>query len=167
MGSVGLQLDQASLENLLIPNAGNSGETVSDIDCFLRILDHFTSIEQSSAAPSLSIVDESQVMDRTRPLTLLTTVANLVDAYLAEVSADLNLKFSKFQSLAASVPSYARPVSDGIYRAIDIFLKAHPSLTDSEREQVCRFMNCQKLSFEASPHAAQNERLPLRVIVQP
>lgn len=27
-------------------------------------------------------------------------------------------------------------------------------------------MNCQKLSMEASTHAAQNERLPLRVIVQ-
>ncbi|KAJ8542178.1 hypothetical protein K7X08_017044 [Anisodus acutangulus] len=29
-----------------------------------------------------------------------------------------------------------------------------------------RLMNCQKLSLEASTHAAQNERLPLRVIVQ-
>ena len=27
-------------------------------------------------------------------------------------------------------------------------------------------MNCQKLSLEVSTHAAQNERLPLRVIVQ-
>lgn len=27
-------------------------------------------------------------------------------------------------------------------------------------------MNCQKLSLEASTHAAQNERLPLRVVVQ-
>lgn len=45
-------------------------------------------------------------------------------------------------------------------------LQAHPWLTDSEREQICRLMNCQKLSLEASTHAAQNERLPLRVIVQ-
>ncbi|CAN1332154.1 BTB/POZ domain-containing protein At5g03250, partial [Linum perenne] len=44
--------------------------------------------------------------------------------------------------------------------------QAHPWLTDSERELVCRLMNCQKLSLEASTHAAQNERLPLRVIVQ-
>jgi len=27
-------------------------------------------------------------------------------------------------------------------------------------------MNCQKLSLEACTHAAQNERLPLRVVVQ-
>lgn len=45
-------------------------------------------------------------------------------------------------------------------------LQAHPWFTDSEREQICRLMNCQKLSLEASTHAAQNERLPLRVIVQ-
>ncbi|KAL2323252.1 hypothetical protein Fmac_027631 [Flemingia macrophylla] len=44
--------------------------------------------------------------------------------------------------------------------------QAHPWLIDSEREQFCRLMNCQKLSLEASTHAAQNERLPLRVIVQ-
>lgn len=44
--------------------------------------------------------------------------------------------------------------------------QGHPWLTESEREQVCRLMNCQKLSIEASTHAAQNERLPLRVVVQ-
>ncbi|KAL0926102.1 hypothetical protein M5K25_004489 [Dendrobium thyrsiflorum] len=43
---------------------------------------------------------------------------------------------------------------------------SHPWLTDSEREQLCRLMNCQKLSLEACTHAAQNERLPLRVVVQ-
>lgn len=44
--------------------------------------------------------------------------------------------------------------------------QAHPWLVDSEKEQLCRLMNCQKLSLEACTHAAQNERLPLRVIVQ-
>jgi hypothetical protein len=45
-------------------------------------------------------------------------------------------------------------------------MQAHPWLTDSEREQLCRLMNCQKFSLEASTHATQNERLPLRVTVQ-
>lgn len=45
-------------------------------------------------------------------------------------------------------------------------LQAHPWLTETEREQLCLLMNCQKLSLEACTHAAQNERLPLRVIVQ-
>ncbi|XP_051131537.1 BTB/POZ domain-containing protein At5g03250-like isoform X2 [Andrographis paniculata] len=163
---VGFQLDQASLEDLLIPNVCNSGETSYDIDCFQRILDQFMVMEQTSAAVSPSIVEDSHVMDGTRSLSSLTMVADLVDAYLAEVAADANMKFSKFQTLAAAVPDYARPISDGMYRALDIYLKAHPLLTDPEREQICRFMNCQKLSLEASTHAAQNERLPLRVVVQ-
>ncbi|KAG5385063.1 hypothetical protein IGI04_036533 [Brassica rapa subsp. trilocularis] len=36
----------------------------------------------------------------------------------------------------------------------------------TERENLCRLLDCQKLSLEACTHAAQNERLPLRVIVQ-
>ncbi|KAL7136655.1 hypothetical protein ABFS83_10G044400 [Erythranthe nasuta] len=164
---VGMQLDQAALEDLLVPNMGYSVETLYDIDCFQRILEHFMAMDQASTAASpCVIVEESQLVEGTHSLTSLTMVANLVDVYLAEVAPDVNLKFPKFQSLAATVPDYARPLSDGIYRAIDIYLKAHPWLTDSEREQICRLMNFQKLSLEASTHAAQNERLPLRVVVQ-
>ncbi|KAL0708917.1 hypothetical protein Bca4012_015895 [Brassica carinata] len=54
----------------------------------------------------------------------------------------------------------------GIVPSPCIMEEAHPWITDSEREHICRLMNCQKLSLEASAHAAQNERLPLRVIVQ-
>ncbi|XP_058212832.1 BTB/POZ domain-containing protein At5g03250-like isoform X2 [Rhododendron vialii] len=167
---VGAQLDKASLEDVLIPNMGYSVETLYDIDCFQRILDHFMSMDQATAAVASSsspcIVEEGELMEGTPSLISITMVANLVDAYLADVAPDVNLKFPKFQSLAATVPDYARPLTDGIYRALDIYLKAHPWLTDSEREQICRLMNCQKLSLEASTHAAQNERLPLRVIVQ-
>ncbi|XP_049362700.1 BTB/POZ domain-containing protein At5g03250-like [Solanum verrucosum] len=163
---VGLQLDQAALDDLLIPNMGYSVETLYDIDCFQRILDHFMSIDQASSAPSPCIMEENQLMEGSTSLTSLTRVVNLVDSYLSEVAPDVNYKFPKFQSLAATIPDFARPLTDGIYRAIDIYLKAHPWLTDSEREQICRLMNCQKLSLEACTHAAQNERLPLRVIVQ-
>ncbi|CAH1419880.1 unnamed protein product [Lactuca virosa] len=47
-----------------------------------------------------------------------------------------------------------------------VILQAHPWLTDSDWELLCRLMACQKLSLEASTHGAQNERLPLRFIVQ-
>ncbi|KAM1801035.1 hypothetical protein ACFX11_032696 [Malus domestica] len=164
---VGAQLDQAVLIDLLIPNMGYSVETLYDMDCIQRILDHFMSVNQASlASSSPCIIEEGQLMTGTDPLTPITMVASLVDGYLAEVAPDVNLKLPKFQALAAVIPEYARPVDDGIYHAIDVFLKAHPWLTDAEREQLCRLMNCQKLSLEASTHAAQNERLPLRVIVQ-
>nr|KAJ0193186.1 hypothetical protein LSAT_V11C800422660 [Lactuca sativa] len=93
-------------------------------------------------------------------------VANLIDNYLAEVASDVNLKLKKFQSLVATVTDFARSIDEGIYRAIDIYLKAHPWLIDSNWELLCRLMAYQKLSLEASTHAAQNERLLLRFIVQ-
>lgn len=122
---IGMQLDQSSLEDLLIPNIRTSAETLYDIDCFQRILDHFMSIEQASGAVSPCIVEESQMVEGNGSLTSLTMVANLVDAYLAEVAPDINLKFPKFLSLAAAIPDYARPIADGIYRAIDIYLKVY------------------------------------------
>ncbi|KAJ9540281.1 hypothetical protein OSB04_026787 [Centaurea solstitialis] len=164
---VGAQLDSAAVDDILIPNQGfNSVDTLYDIDCFQRILDHFMSMDSCSSALGTPCIVEEGLEDGAQSLTAITSVANLVDAYLADVAADVNLKFSKFQSLAVAVPDYARPHSDGIYRAIDIYLKAHMWLTECEREQICRLMNIQKLSLEASTHAAQNERLPLRVIVQ-
>ncbi|CAH2072837.1 unnamed protein product [Thlaspi arvense] len=95
---IGVQLDEAALEDLLIPNMGYSAETLYDIDSVQRILDHFM------------------------------------------------LTFDSSSSCYSNI--------------------AHPWLTESEREQLCLLMDCQKLSLEACTHAAQNERLPLRVIVQ-
>lgn len=165
---IGAQLDQAAVEDIMIPNVGYSVETLYDIDCVQRILDHFmVAYQEELEYDSNSMDDDRQLIaGDSHSLSPITTVSNLVDRYLAEVAPDVNLKLSKFQSLAAVIPDYARPLEDGIYRSIDIYLKAHPWLTESEKEQLCRLMNCQKLSLEASTHAAQNERLPLRVIVQ-
>ncbi|XP_074561127.1 BTB/POZ domain-containing protein At5g03250-like, partial [Curcuma longa] len=165
---VGAQLEDATLEDLLIPNLGYSIETLYDVDCMQRILDYFISVNhpERSLTTSPCVEDEGQLIASSTALTSMTMVAKLVDGYLAEVASDVNLKIQKFQSLGALIPDYARPSDDGIYRAIDVYLKSHPWLTDSEREQLCRLMNCQKLSLEACTHAAQNERLPLRVIVQ-
>ncbi|XP_043814703.1 BTB/POZ domain-containing protein At5g03250 isoform X1 [Manihot esculenta] len=164
---VGAQLDQAVLVDLLIPNVGYSAETLYDVDCVQRMLDHFVSLHQETAlSTSPCIVEEGHFLEETDALTPITMVASLVDEFLAEIAPDVNLKLQKFELLAATIPDYARPLDDGVYHAIDVYLKAHPWLTDIEREQLCRLMNCQKLSIEASTHAAQNERLPLRVIVQ-
>ncbi|XP_039126631.1 BTB/POZ domain-containing protein At1g30440-like [Dioscorea cayenensis subsp. rotundata] len=161
---IGMQLDQATIEDLLIPNFSSSMETLYDIDCIHRILEHFLAMDQATGGASPCVVDDEHLGSPS--LTPITTVAKLIDGFLAEVAPDVNLKLPKFQSLAAAVPEYARPLDDGLYRAIDIYLKAHPWLTETEREQLCRVMDCQKLSLEACTHAAQNERLPLRVIVQ-
>nr|GLL30127.1 BTB/POZ domain-containing protein At1g30440 [Ipomoea trifida] len=162
---IGMQLDQATLEDLLMPNFSHSMETLYNVDCVQRILDHFLATEQVAGGESPCSIDDAQLMG-SPSLTPITTVAKLIDGYLAEVAPDVNLKLPKFQSLAAAVPEYARALDDGLYRAIDIYLKSHPWLAESEREQLCRLMDCQKLSLEACTHAAQNERLPLRIVVQ-
>ncbi|XP_073061256.1 BTB/POZ domain-containing protein At1g30440-like [Primulina eburnea] len=161
---IGVQLDQATLEDLLMPNFSYSMETLYDVDCVYRILEHFMAVDQvlGGASPGS---DDGHLMG-SPSLTPITMVAKLIDGYLAEVAPDVNLKLPKFQSLMAAVPEYARPLDDGLYRAIDIYLKSHPWLAESDREQLCRLMDCQKLSLEACTHAAQNERLPLRIIVQ-
>jgi NPH3 family len=42
----------------------------------------------------------------------------------------------------------------------------HPGLGKGERKKLCRILDCKKLSVEACMHAAQNEMLPLRTVVQ-
>lgn len=122
---VGSQLEQAELVDLLIPNTGYSVETLYDVDCVQRIVDHFMSLYQPiTASTSPCITEEAgPLIAGADALTPLTIVANLVDAYLAEVALDVNLKLPKFQSLAAAIPDYARPLDDGLYHAIDVYLK--------------------------------------------
>ncbi|KAF0917148.1 hypothetical protein E2562_016946 [Oryza meyeriana var. granulata] len=169
---IGAQLEDACLDDLLVPNLGYTVETLYDIDCVQRILDYFMSSTDGlgTGYTSPAVAEEGSLGapqgGSPSSLSPITMVAKLMDGYLAEVAPDTNLKLPKFQALAAVVPDYARPVDDGIYRAMDIYLKSHPWLSESEREQLCRLMNCQKLSLEACTHAAQNERLPLRVVVQ-
>lgn len=44
--------------------------------------------------------------------------------------------------------------------------QAHPSLTESECKKLCKLIDCQKLSQDASSHAAQNDRLPIQMVVR-
>ncbi|MFS8017919.1 putative NPH3 domain-containing protein [Helianthus anomalus] len=90
----------------------------------------------------------------------------LIDGYLAEVASDRNLTHTVFTVLSRSIPDAARPVHDAIYGAVDVYLKEHPTLTEVERKKVCELIDVKKLSADASIHAAQNDRLLLRMVVQ-
>ncbi|XP_060175906.1 root phototropism protein 3 [Lycium barbarum] len=166
---VGMQFEQAALADLLIPSY-NKSETLYDVDLVQRLLEHFLVQEQTeSSSPSRSSFSDKHMHDANQRGTNLNAkmrVARLVDSYLTEVSRDRNLSLTKFQVLAEALPESARTCDDGLYRAIDSYLKAHPSLSEHERKRLCRVMDCQKLSIDACMHAAQNERLPLRVVVQ-
>ncbi|KAL2477446.1 Root phototropism protein 3 [Forsythia ovata] len=166
---VGMQFEQAQMADLLIP-CYNKSETMYDVDLVQRLLEHFLVQEQSeSSSPVRQSFSDKNMYDGaqrgTNPNAKMR-VARLLDSYLTEVSRDRNLSLTKFQVLAEALPESARSCDDGLYRAIDSYLKAHPTLTEHERKRLCRVMDCQKLSIDACMHAAQNERLPLRVVVQ-
>ncbi|KAL8168332.1 hypothetical protein V2J09_009831 [Rumex salicifolius] len=159
MGRIAWQLDEASVADLLI-RAPSGGDTVYDVELILELVKEFVARVQNELDSVLAEHDFQETEMSTG------MVAKLVDCYLAEVSRDPNLPMSVFISLTELISGFPRPSHDGLYRAIDMFLKEHPGISKSERKRICRLMDCRKLSAEASTHAVQNERLPLRVVVQ-
>ncbi|KAL7140012.1 hypothetical protein ABFS83_09G092100 [Erythranthe nasuta] len=146
---VSRQLDGATLEELMIPSFSHTSTTLLDFELVVRLVNGFVNSE-----------------DVSRGGAALMKVAKLVDLYLAEAAVDSNLGLTEFVDLAGALPSHARSTDDGIYRAIDTYLKAHPGLTKQERKRVWGLIESRKLSAEASHHAAQNERLPVRAVIQ-
>ncbi|XP_042067802.1 BTB/POZ domain-containing protein At3g44820-like isoform X1 [Salvia splendens] len=158
---IGIQLDLATLDGLLIPNYSDS-DTLYNTDCVERMIRHFVSSEPSAA----SISPLSADLDTSPSSGRFKRVAKLIDNYVAEVASDVNLKPGKLRALAEALPESLRSLHDGLYRALDIYIKAHPWLSDKEREQLCNIIDFQKLSIDACAHASQNERLPLRIVLQ-
>ncbi|KAL9241780.1 hypothetical protein vseg_015846 [Gypsophila vaccaria] len=153
---IGGQLDKATLDDLLIPSYSYLNETLYDVDCVERILDYFLECYEDGEIEGGNVRGPAALM----------AVGRLIDGYLSEIASDSNLKPEKFIELAVSLPEQARLYNDGVYRAVDVYLKAHPWISEEDREKVSGVINCEKLTLEACTHAAQNERLPLRVVVQ-
>ncbi|XP_047050986.1 BTB/POZ domain-containing protein NPY4-like [Lolium rigidum] len=171
---IGLQLDGASVSDLLIPASSNEN-AMYNVDLVSSILEEFMAQRHGDGGGvELRDDDEEYAMDgESHHLSSSVSggdseraLAKLIDGYLAEIAKDTNLPLQKFIKIAEMVPLAARPAHDGLYRAIDMYLKEHPSLSKSEKKRLCGLMDCKKLTAEASSHAVQNERLPLRVVVQ-
>ncbi|VFR00524.1 unnamed protein product [Cuscuta campestris] len=175
---IGSLLDMASLDDLLIPSFCHAGDTLFEVDTVHRILLSFShqrrngdqsddeDEEDLDGGSSSAIFDESDTPLSLPSQTSLSKVSKLVDSYLAEIAPDANLKLSKFIAIAETLPTHARTLHDGLYRAIDVYLKAHQGLSDQDKRRLCQMLDFQRLSPEAGAHAAQNERLPLQSIVQ-
>ncbi|KAL0884398.1 hypothetical protein Bca101_008379 [Brassica carinata] len=175
---IGLQLDQAILEDVLIPTSPNGvNNTMYDIDSILRIFSIFLNLDEEDDEEEQQQHHRNRFGDETEMIfdfdcpgspkqSSILKVSKLMDNYLAEIALDTNLTTSKFIALAELLPDHARIISDGLYRAVDIYLKVHPNIKDSERYRLCKTIDSQKLSQEACSHAAQNERLPVQMAVQ-
>ncbi|CAA3014496.1 BTB/POZ domain-containing protein At5g67385-like [Olea europaea var. sylvestris] len=157
-----LQLAQAVLDDLLIPSYSFTGDTLFDVETVQRIMMNYMEYEMEGNRSGYN-ADKEYISPSQSDM---ECVSRLMESYLAEIASDRNLSVSKFISLAELIPEQSRITEDGMYRSIDIYLKAHPALSDMERKKVCSVMDCQKLSREACAHAAQNDRLPVQTVVQ-
>lgn len=162
---IGLQLEMASLDDLLIPSTQTS-DSMFDVDTVHRILVNFLQRIDEDDSGDLSPCGYDSDGLKSPSHSSVLKVGRLMDGYLAEIAPDPYLKLQKFMALIELLPDYARIVDDGLYRAVDIYLKAHPSLTESECKKLCKLIDCQKLSQDASSHAAQNDRLPIQMVVR-
>ncbi|KAK1431255.1 hypothetical protein QVD17_14590 [Tagetes erecta] len=171
---IGQQLEEATVQDLLIQAKEGDGESeaeglIYDVSIVHQIVKEF--IVQDQVGDFENEDHEIQETERRTSGGILSEasklmVAKLVDGYLVEISKDPNLPLGMFVDLAEMVSSFSRPSHDGLYRAIDMYLQAHPGITKSERKRICRLMDCKKLSVDACTHAVQNERLPMRIVVQ-
>ncbi|XP_050212247.1 BTB/POZ domain-containing protein NPY2 [Mercurialis annua] len=164
---IGQQLEEAKVNDLLI-RTSEAESMMYDIDMVKKIVEEF--LMQDRNAEVVSSEETEEIREIRRPGILSDAsklmVAKLIDGYLAEIAKDPNLPVSNFVELAEMVSGISRPAHDALYRAIDMFLKEHPGISKSERKRICKLMDCKKLSVDACMHAVQNERLPLRVVVQ-
>ncbi|XP_057510290.1 BTB/POZ domain-containing protein NPY1-like [Actinidia eriantha] len=162
---IGMKLDEASVNDLLIL-ARSPQATKYDVELVRTLANRFMVHEKSSWDLDIAEKNEKIAGDFVLGHGSLLRVGKVIDGYLVEIARDPNLTVSSFILLSQSVPEMARPIHDGLYRAIDIYLKEHPNLTKAERKKISGMMDVKKLTMDASMHAAQNERLPLRVVVQ-
>ncbi|KAF8017317.1 hypothetical protein BT93_H2489 [Corymbia citriodora subsp. variegata] len=160
------QLDEAVVPDLLF-RAPDGEEMLYDVDTVQSLVEEFIMHNQyAQADPSIESEYHEFKTPHQRGSDAMARVARLVDGYLAEIARDPNLPVLRFVGLANLVSSFPRATHDGLYRAIDMYLKEHPDIGKSDKKKVCKMMDCSKLSAEACTHAVQNERLPLRVVVQ-
>ncbi|XP_042516595.1 BTB/POZ domain-containing protein At3g22104-like isoform X2 [Macadamia integrifolia] len=145
---IGSQLHQATVDSLLIPSPPGSNY-LYDVNLVVRFLKSFLSNGDCLASS-----------------TQLKKVASLMDLYIAEVAPDSCVKPSKFIALMTALPDSSRDSYDGIYKAMDIYLEAHPKLSEEEKMKICCALNYEKLSLEAFNHLTRISKFPSRTAVQ-
>ncbi|KAK3127542.1 hypothetical protein QOZ80_7AG0574760 [Eleusine coracana subsp. coracana] len=93
-------------------------------------------------------------------------VAELWDRYLVQIAGDPKLGSVRLAELISVVPAGDRKTHDHLYEAINTFLVEHEGLSGEEKATLCGHLDCRKLSHELCIQAVQNDRMPLRLIVQ-
>ncbi|CAN8256004.1 unnamed protein product [Cochlearia groenlandica] len=96
-------------------------------------------------------------------------VAKLLEEFLILAASEPSTKLETFVALAEIAAAISQGVlrySDGIYKAVDVFLERHVYLTETEKLEACRVLDCDKLSQEVCEEASKNQRLPIRIVIR-
>lgn len=102
---IGSQLDQATLDNLLVPSPYGISY-LYDVGLVMRFLKAFLRQRTGVVTPIR-----------------MRKVASLIDLYIAEIAPDPCLKTSRFLALATALPDSARDSYDGLYHSMDMYLE--------------------------------------------
>lgn len=123
MNRISAQLHKASVKDLLIPMKSPGDDTIYDVQLVQSLVNRF--VMRSGLNQDADFVEksESEMIEFNLEHESLLALGKLVDGYLSEIASDPNLSISSFVELAKTVPETARPIHDGLYTAIDIYLK--------------------------------------------
>ncbi|GMJ13022.1 hypothetical protein like AT3G22104 [Hibiscus trionum] len=145
---IGSQMDQATLDTLLIPSPYRMSY-LYDVNLVLRFIKVFLHGGGWRLSP-----------------TRMKKVASLMDLYIAEVAPDPLLRSSKFLALVMALPDSARDCWDELYHAMDVYLEVHAGLSEEEKLKICCALNYEKLSSDACIHLSHNANFPSKTAVQ-
>ncbi|XP_062084716.1 root phototropism protein 3-like isoform X1 [Humulus lupulus] len=140
-------LELCRAPDLLVKNYGDSdnNNNVHDVGIVNKVVEAYASLHQINRKKKILVV------------------GRLVDDYLTLVAREEKLHVKSFQSLVEALPKEARFCDDNLYRATDLYLKAHPGLTEDERTSLCRFLEYHRLSQDVREQVIKNNRLPLKI----
>lgn len=110
----GLQLDEATLDDLLLPTQSPNARTSHDVDLVKTVVRSFLRQwkRQHSGGESQS-------------LRVVHKVGMVIDSYLQVVAKDAKMPAQKMVSLIETLTGIARPQHDHLYKAINIYLKVY------------------------------------------
>lgn len=142
----GVQLEEATVHDLLIPSFTDGDEIVYDVDVVITIVEEFmlqgrspptsplrkkTGSGERQRSRSAENVDFEGQDNRRRSSSAshssMLRVAKLIDLYLVEIAGNEMLPVEKVIALAEAVPDFARMDHDDLYRVIDTYLRVKSS----------------------------------------
>jgi hypothetical protein len=138
---IGMQLEEASLNDLFIPSLSYASDSLYDVDLIYSIVKHYAAhlqacsslCNQARTLSSMALDSfDREVSECMTPKSELK-VAKLIDGYLAEIAQDSNLVLQRFIDIAKLIPDFARPMHDDLYAAIDVYLKVSQCINHFNR----------------------------------